>query len=86
MTKPQSQDAMTGGFNLEKAIDDHGPAELKAAELKVRELESKLDTARERLYRLRSIIHSAKASTHAPNHDPAPVEPVQLPTEEARNE
>ncbi|OFX00110.1 MAG: hypothetical protein A3E78_04000 [Alphaproteobacteria bacterium RIFCSPHIGHO2_12_FULL_63_12] len=44
-----------GGFNVEKAILQHIPDELKAAEKEVATLERKLDAARERVYRLRNI-------------------------------
>lgn len=47
------------GFNLERALDTHLPAELRAAERVVRDLEVKIDAARERLYKLRAIATSA---------------------------
>lgn len=62
------------GFNVEKAITEHIPAELKAAEADVKQLESKLDAARERVYRLRSI---AQAIGMKPEIAPESDEPRQ---------
>lgn len=46
------------GFNVEKAITEHIPTELKAAQSDVAALERKLDVARERVYRLRAIAQA----------------------------
>ena len=66
MTRTNGGEA--GGFNLEKAITEHAPAELAAAEKEVRDLDRKLDAARERVYRLKNILSAA--GHRAPEPEP----------------
>jgi hypothetical protein len=66
------------GFNLERALDQHLPGELRAAEKVVAEIEAKLNTARERLYRLRAIAQSAGLKVDA---EPAPAAAEEPPRE-----
>ena len=57
----------TGGFNIEKALDDNWAGELKHAERDVKQLEAKLDAARERVYRLRAIGQAAGLTKPEPS-------------------
>ena len=64
--------AAVGGFNVEKAIVEHVPEELKAAEREVRLLERKLDSARERVYRLRNILAAVAPVASNPEAEQPP--------------
>lgn len=72
MSRNVGTDASSVGINVERALNEHLPAELQDAERAVKALEAKLDAARERVYRLRAIAQAAGLTKLTDPSTPAP--------------